>query len=173
MLEQNRVIEAISPQDYRKAMSHFGGAVHIVTTDGEAGRRGVTAIAVCSVSDDPPTLAICLNRNREDNRFFERNGCIALNTLCAPQENLARVFAGEGQLPMADRFAQGKWDSLLTGAPILMGARMKLDCRIMDVQSVHTHYMIFAQVVASGTTNRKPALYYLDREYRSLPTEES
>ena len=172
MLEHNRVSEAISPHDYRDAMSHFGGAVHIVTTDGAAGRRGVTAIAVCSVSDDPPTLAICLNRNREENRFFQRNGCIALNTLCAAQEDLARLFAGEGQLPMADRFAGARWDSLTTGAPILHGARIALDCKVVDVQSVHTHFVIFAQVVARGPSNRDPALFYIDRDYHSQSAEE-
>ena len=51
----------IQPQDYRDAMAKFAGAVHVITSDGPAGRRGVTVIAACSVSDDPPTILVCLN----------------------------------------------------------------------------------------------------------------
>ena len=49
-------------QAYREAMARFGAAVSVVTTDGPAGRYGFTASAVCSVTDDPPTLLVCMNR---------------------------------------------------------------------------------------------------------------
>jgi cob(II)yrinic acid a,c-diamide reductase len=158
----------ISSNDYRDAMSHFAGAVHVVTTDGAAGRRGVTVLAVASVSDDPPTLMVCLNRNRDENTWFEKNGCFALNTLQADHALLARAFAGEGALAMDARFERGDWKALATGAPVLTDARMALDCRVIDVQAVHTHYIIFGQVVAVGPLNTGAALLYLDRHYRSL-----
>lgn len=46
-------IVTVSSQEYRDAMSHFAGAVHIVTTNGIKGKRGVTISACCSLSDDP------------------------------------------------------------------------------------------------------------------------
>ncbi|MET4385446.1 flavin reductase (DIM6/NTAB) family NADH-FMN oxidoreductase RutF [Bradyrhizobium sp. F1.4.3] len=49
-------------EDYRDAMARLGAAVSIVTTDGPAGRAGFTASAACSVTDDPPTLLVCMNR---------------------------------------------------------------------------------------------------------------
>ena len=52
----------VSSQDYRDAMACLGAAVNIVTTDGRAGRAGFTASAVCSVTDDPPTLLVCMSR---------------------------------------------------------------------------------------------------------------
>jgi hypothetical protein len=45
-------------EDYREAMARLGVAVSIVTTDGPAGRAGFTASAVCSVTDEPPTLLV-------------------------------------------------------------------------------------------------------------------
>lgn len=50
-------------QSFRDAMAHVGAAVNIITTDGPAGRAGFTASAVCSVTDAPPTLLVCLNRS--------------------------------------------------------------------------------------------------------------
>ena len=107
----------IPSQSYRDAMSHFAGAVHVVTTEGPAGRRGVTVSAAASVSDDPPTVLVCLNRNRAENTMFADNGCFAVNVLTGEHLELARAFAGEGHLEMAQRFAFGKWGELATGAP--------------------------------------------------------
>ncbi len=52
----------VDQQTFRDAMSCMGAAVNIITTDGPAGRAGFTASAVCSVTDTPPTLLVCLNR---------------------------------------------------------------------------------------------------------------
>ena len=168
MLERTDKLLAISPQDYRDAMSHFAGAVNVVTTDGEAGRRGVTVSAAVSISDDPPTVVVCLNRNRAENLWFQANGCFAINTLTQNHLGLARAFAGEDHLSMSDRFALSKWTRLETGAPILPDARMAFDCVVTDIQSVHTHYMVFGRVVASSDGNRDPALLYIDRGYQSI-----
>jgi flavin reductase len=49
-------LEAVDQRLYREAMSRYGAAVHVITTDGSSGKAGFTATAVCSVTDDPPTL---------------------------------------------------------------------------------------------------------------------
>ncbi|MEM7464739.1 MAG: flavin reductase [Pseudomonadota bacterium] len=168
MLERTENRSAVSPEEYRDAMSNFAGAVSIAATDGVAGRRGLTVAAAVSVSDDPPTVLICLNRNWSDNLMFEQNGCFSLNTLRTSQIDLARAFAGEGDMSMESRFALGKWYELHTGAPILNSARTAIDCEVIDVQSVHTHYVVFGRVVACAPSTAGPALIYLDRDYREL-----
>ncbi len=168
MLNRHKDHDRVSPAMYRDAMSRFAGAVNVVTTDGIAGKRGVTVSAAVSVSDNPPTIFVCLNRNREENRWFERNGVFCVNTLVARQEPVARAFAGEGKLPMDERFALGQWTTLSTGAPVLTGSRMVLDCVVSDVQLVHTHYVVAGEVVACGELREEEALVYLDRQYHSV-----
>jgi flavin reductase (DIM6/NTAB) family NADH-FMN oxidoreductase RutF len=168
LLIRNTINAALAPSEYREAMSRMANAVNIVTTDGPAGMRGVTVAAVVSVSDNPPTVFVCLNRNREENRWFEKNGRFALNTLCAGHIGLARAFSGEGKLSTAERFAHGEWKTLVTGAPVLVGARMSLDCVITDVQAVHTHFVVAGEAVAKGELRNDPALVYLDRSYHSV-----
>lgn len=56
-------MELTDKASFRDAMAHVGAAVNIITTDGPAGRAGFTASAVCSVTDTPPTLLVCLNRS--------------------------------------------------------------------------------------------------------------
>ena len=56
-------LRSLSTVEYREAMSRLGAAVSVITTDGPAGPSGFTASAVCSVTDAPPTLLVCLNRS--------------------------------------------------------------------------------------------------------------
>ncbi len=51
---------------FRDAMASLSAAVNVVTTAGEAGRCGITATAVCSVTDTPPSVMVCINANRRD-----------------------------------------------------------------------------------------------------------
>src|SRR6266850_2849857 len=79
---------------FREAMSRLGAAVHVVTTAGPAGKTGFTATAVCSVSDAPPTLLVCLNRKSAGGPMMRENGVFCVNTLGADAEALADMFAG-------------------------------------------------------------------------------
>ena len=81
----------VSKQLYRDGMSRFAAAVNIVTTDGPGGACGFTASAACSVTDDPPTLLVCLNRASQMHTIFEKNGVFCLNTLSADQQWLSAV----------------------------------------------------------------------------------
>ena len=48
----------IALADFRDGMARLAGAVNVITTDGAAGPAGFTASAVCSVTDQPPTLLV-------------------------------------------------------------------------------------------------------------------
>lgn len=164
MLKSN----AIEPRDYRNAMAHFAGAVHVVTTDGPAGRRGVTVIAACSVSDNPPTVLVCLNRENANNECFLKNGVFALNTLSADHEALSNAFSGLTGLPQDERFALTKWDTIATGAPALIDAAAVFDCRLVDSKDLATHRVYFGKVTGLRIgANLRPLIYH-DRGYRVL-----
>ena len=59
---------------FRDAMASLSAAVNVVTTAGEAGRCGITATAVCSVTDTPPSVMVCINANSAMNPVFQGNG---------------------------------------------------------------------------------------------------
>lgn len=149
-------------------MSHVAASVHLVTTDGPAGRRGVTVTSVCSVSDDPATLLVCLNEASAKNRLFVENGVLAVNVLSQSCEPIARAFAGQGELTVDERFASGTFTTLATGAPVLVGALAAFDCRIIDARVVATHRILIASVVALDKGPADRSLLYRDRAYHSL-----
>src|SRR5574344_2624845 len=114
---------------FRNAMAHMSAAVNIITTDGEAGRCGITATAVCSVTDTPPTLMVCVNRNSAMNAVFKANGRLCANVLSGEQEEAAKHFAGMTGVAMEERFALDPWTTGSEGLPVLEGALANLQGR--------------------------------------------
>src|SRR6185312_16904492 len=114
--------KSVEPQLYREAMSRLGAAVHVVTTDGTAGKTGFTATAVVSVSDKPATVLVCLNRGANSTPILRDNGVFCVNTLRAGDELIADTFAGRTKVARDERFNTGQWSTLATGSPALMSA---------------------------------------------------
>ena len=158
----------VDQNSFREAMSRLGAAVHVITTAGDAGECGVTASAVCSVTDDPPTVLLCLNRASETNPVFKANGVFCVNTLTAEQQVLSDCFAGFTQETMAERFANAEWDRLATGSPVLRSGLVSLDCEIASITEVGTHSVIFGEVRAMQFGETRAALMYFNRAYKSL-----
>lgn len=153
----------VASQDYRDAMACLGAAVNIVTTDGRAGRAGFTASAVCSVTDDPPTLLVCLNRGSSAYASVRTNGVVCVNVLSSRHERLSRLFGGG--IPTDERFADAMWSVLETGAPVLADCAVAFDCHIIDVANVGTHDVLFCRVMALQRSDCTDSLIYFDRDY--------
>ncbi len=75
-----RVEPTDAQKAFRQAMAHLGAAVNVITTAGPHGRCGITASAVCSVTDTPPTLLVCLNRSSAMHAY---SACVALRARSA------------------------------------------------------------------------------------------
>lgn len=161
--------QASSPlprSDYRDAMARLGAAVNIITTDGPGGRAGFTASAVCSVTDEPPTLLVCLNRNASVYPAFQASSVLCVNVLAAGQQALSALFGG--RTPMDERFAASHWGALVTGAPVLEGAAVSFDCRVVRTTAVGTHDVLFCEAVAIRSGSQAHGLVYFGRRYHDL-----
>lgn len=157
---------SISPEIYREGMSRLAGAVNIVTTDGPGGRAGFTASAVCSVTDNPPTLLVCVNEHGSAGAAFSRNQAIAVNTLSAEQEPLARTFGG--QTPMAERFDAVNWRIGRSGAPLLQLSLVSFDCQVESSIVQGTHRVLFCRVIDVDTGPTAGASIYFSRRFHCL-----
>ncbi len=153
---------------FHDAMARLGAAVNVITTDGPGGRRGFTASAVCSVTDDPPTLLVCCNRGNDSHTALLANQVMCVNTLAAGQTGVSDVFAGMAGHEGEARFAAADWFRLETGAPALHGAAVSFDCRIVEVTEVGTHSVLFGEVVALRQGSVHDGLIYFGRAYHPL-----
>ena len=158
----------IDRKTYRDAMARLGAAVNVITTVGAGGRRGLTASAVCSVTDDPPTLLLCINRTSDNHEPLRANGVLCVNTLSASQEALSPLFAGMTGAAQEERFAQGEWTTLVTGCPVLRDAVVSFDCTVTEMTDVGTHTVFFCAVQAVQLGAEREGLIYFERAYHRI-----
>jgi len=102
-------------------MSRVATSVTLVTTDGPGGRYGLTVSAMSSVTADPPTLLICINRHNPIDAAIRENGVFGVNALRADQRWVAETFAGRPRRGAPYDFETGFWHTEQTGSPLLSG----------------------------------------------------
>ena len=154
----------IESTDFRNAMSLLTTAVNVITTEGEDGMHGFTASAVCSVTDTPPTLLVCMNQSSRSHTHFVDNKILSVNVLGAQHEKISNAFASS-KLSSEDRFKLGAWTTLETGSPILEDALVSFDCEIEQIQEVGTHSIFMCRVVAIKQSQQDESLVYFNRAY--------
>ncbi len=152
--------------DFRNAMSRLSAAVNIITTDGPAGRAGFTASAVCSVTDEPPTLLVGLNRNASAYEAVKANAVLCVNTLAGGHQTISNLFGGK--TPMDDRFRAAQWTQRQTGSPVLDEATVSFDCSIVKCTQVGTHDVLFCEVKSISLGEAARGLVYFDRKYHEI-----
>lgn len=153
---------------FREAMSRIVTAVHILTTDGPAGRLGATVSAVCSVSDDPPSILVCVNRASRIHAAILKNRVYCVNTLQPNHQALSDAFAGRGNLDMDARFAMAEWTPLATGCPGLRDASLSIDCEVFSMSEMGTHSVIIGTVADVRMSDQDRSLVYIRRGYHSV-----
>lgn len=140
-------------------MSRVATSVTIVTTDGPAGRFGLTVSAMSSVTADPPTLLVCVNRRNPMDAAIRGNGVFGVNALRADQRWVAETFAGRPRRGQPYDFHAGSWHTEKTGAPLLSGAVAWFDCVLIAAHHVGTHTIAIGRVVAAGSAAGTPLVY--------------
>ena len=133
-------------QSFIEAMSRAVTGVTIVTTEGPAGRFAQTLL-VCI-----KTTSVIVNAIRE-------HRALGVNVLRADQQRVADTFAGRPTWGEPYDFEIATWDTLETGAPLLVGAIGRFDCRLDTVLEVGSHSVMFADVVATESAPGTPLLY--------------
>lgn len=159
-------MQPIESTQFRAAMARLGSAVTLVTTDGVAGRRGLAATAVTSITDTPPNVLVCVNKSARSNAMIKQNGVFAVNVLSGMHEHLVGRFSGmvEGD-PFAD---EDLWGSMQTGAPTLHGSLTSLDCTLDQMINIGTHSLFIGTVVAVAMGESKQGLIYFDKAMHTL-----
>lgn len=162
----------IEATDFRNAMSSLTTAVNVITTQGQAGMHGFTASAVCSVTDTPPTLLVCMNQSSRSHAHFIENKVLSVNVLSTQHEQISNAFASS-KFTSEERFNLGAWSTLNTGSPILDDALVSFDCEIKQIQEVGTHSIFMCRVVAIKQSQQDTSLVYFNRGYHHVGSNPS
>ncbi|NMD08977.1 MAG: flavin reductase family protein [Phyllobacteriaceae bacterium] len=149
----------VEPEDFTAAMGAAATGVTVVTTQGAAGRLGLTVSAISSVSAEPPLLLVCVNRRNPSVAAITHNGRFAVNILGQQQADVARIFSGRPVGGASYDFARHDWQDGPFGMPLVAGAAAHFECEIESIHDAGTHRIFIGRVVSAARGKSSPLIY--------------
>jgi flavin reductase (DIM6/NTAB) family NADH-FMN oxidoreductase RutF len=166
------IVQDITSGDFRGAMRHLTGGVSVITAGRGKDITGMTVTSVSSLSVDPPTLIVSLNREASSWPLVKRHGFFGVNILAADQLEVAERFTGKGGLKGAERFAGAQWVTRVSGVPLLVGALSAIECAVEETIERHSHAIVIGRVLDIQTSGRTAALAYWQGRYVAVDQDE-
>ena len=146
---------------FRDAMRHVAATVYAVTTLHEGRPYGILATAVSSLSFDPPSLLVCINRNASLHAPLLAEQRFCVNVLGMGNRDVAAHFMDP---TVPDRFSVGAWETG-EGVPVLGTAQSSMVCRLVDAHDFGTHSIFVGELLVARHRLDATPLTYFDRHY--------
>ncbi len=149
---------------FGESMRHVAATVYAVTTKHEGQNFGILATAVNSLSFDPPSLLVCINRNSSLHEPLIARKEFAVNVLAQENRNVADHFMTPD---VSDRFEVGDWEEE-NDLPVLKSAQSSFLCRLENCHEFGTHSVLIGELIGADHRNNGKPLIYLDRNYLDI-----
>jgi flavin reductase (DIM6/NTAB) family NADH-FMN oxidoreductase RutF len=147
----------------KQAMRAYPQGVTVATTRGPSGPTGLTVSSFTSVSVDPPLILISIAKGSAMHDLFHEAKAYAINLLAEDQKSVSDRFAGRTNVK--DRFEGIRYNSGVTGSPIIDGVRAAIECNAWQVYEGGDHSILVGKVVSAKTFNSKRPLVYFSQQY--------
>lgn len=144
-------------------MRAVASSVSVVTTFHHGRPHGMTATAFSSVSADPPSVLIVLNKGTRSHPLISASRHFVVNVLREDQSDLGTHFSGK----VEDQFAGIGYQTGQLGAPVLDSVVSYFECETVDEFDAGSHTIFVGRVVAGAANETSPLLYHAGR-YKSL-----
>jgi len=160
-----RANEAASTREaFRRILRGVASTVTIITTRWEGRRYGMVATAAMSVSFEPPSFMVAINRSASAYRALEAQGAFAVNIIGRTDEHVAKGFA---EAPGEERFRSGHWldyleDGEFENLPYLDSCQAAIFCKTAKTAIFGTHTLFIGEVHDILAHGRSHPLLYLD-----------
>jgi flavin reductase (DIM6/NTAB) family NADH-FMN oxidoreductase RutF len=155
-------------QAMKSGMRRLPSGVCVVSTQAADGRKfAMTASSVTSVSDNPPSLLVCVNQQARICPVLTPGQRFAINILGRGHQDISVLCATGDQ--GEKRFNLGQWLLAPDKIPYLQDAEAVFECEVDLVQPYGTHHIVVGKIIAVRVASSGPApLVYLDGSYRNL-----
>lgn len=144
---------------FRLAMRQLASGVCLVTHGEGDARVGLTATSVASLSAEPPTLVVCINRSASLYARLKRGDAFGVSVLGAQHAEYADRFAARTGLKGAERFLEGEWVETAR-VSVLADALATFACEAEEIIERHTHAIVVGRVISAAPRPNEGALLY-------------
>ena len=149
--------------NFRLAMRRYIYSVSIMSNKDNADNpNAITVSSVTSISMDPPSLLICINKSSRIHDTIELGSKFSINLLNSNQQNLSNICSDEDMYDQ--RFKDKNWN--LDDIPFLQNAQANIFCKVDKLTSYHTHTIVVGLVEEANYADEISTLTYVDGEYK-------
>ena len=148
----------ISGDEFREALGGWPSGVTIITSRAGDEIHGMTVSDFSGASLDPPLALVCAARSSITTGVIEKGGCFGVNVLRSDQSDLSNKFASKKD--EFKRFEGVEIFEAVTGAPLLAGALVNLDCRVSAIHEAGDHLLCVGLIESTRVHPGEPLLYF-------------
>lgn len=158
-----RTTQAPDRETLRQALRRLAGGVTVVASYGAGDVPcGIVMTAVMSLSFDPPSMLIAINKNASLLPAVLESGLFTINMVSAADEGWCRTFVSADA---TSRFAAADWERHPLGTPVYRGAIAHLVCEVDEAEPFGSHVVIRGLVRDASFGQGTDGLIYLDGRY--------
>ncbi|GAB3292455.1 flavin reductase family protein [Parasphingorhabdus pacifica] len=158
----------VDSDTFRAIMGSLPTGVCVVSAiDQDNEPRGLTCNAVCSLSQDPPLVLVCVNLLNESLNALRGSRGFVVNVLREDRRRVSQSFASRSP----DKFDGVFWEpSSVLELPLLTtDALVHAECRIVADLQVGDHAILVGMIVGGVPPLAGRPLMYWDRGYSNWP----
>tara|TARA_B100001769_G_C21895777_1_gene483875 strand:- start:363 stop:767 length:405 start_codon:yes stop_codon:yes gene_type:complete len=130
--------------------------------DDNGNSNAITVSSVTSISMDPPSLLICINKTSRIHDSLQIGSKFCINLLKKDQEDLSNICSDEESYEK--RFNDENWN--IKETPFLTNAQANIFCKVDKLTSYHTHTIIVGLVENANHIDEISTLTYVDGNYK-------
>lgn len=165
--EANAAISAEHRATFVNQMRLVPGAVAIVATATDGQRTGLVATAWNSLTADPPTLLVCINRNASAHDMIKHAGAFSINLMPTQALETVAIFSAQRGLNGSDRFFPDEWIDGPLGQPMFQHSIASFECTLEQMYDHGSHSILIGKVGEMQRPSLSTALLYLDGQFAS------
>lgn len=155
-------------QAMKNGMRRLVSGVSVVTArDGNGRGYAMTVSSVTSVSDEPPSLLVCINKNTQIAPVLQLGQSMAINVLSQKHQDIS-ILCSTGEQNEA-RLKSAHWDVESGDSPFLKDAEVVFECVVDQVMPYGTHNIVVAKIVSVQVSKQDvDALVYANGVYQKV-----
>lgn len=156
---------AIAAEEFKQCLARWASGVTIVTSRAGDEIHGMTVSDFSGASLSPPLVSVCCSKSSITTGLIARAGCFGVNVLASDQQELSNRFASKKY--EHERFVGLEFAQAETGAPLIAGCLVNLDCRLVATYDAGDHVIYLGEIQSSRHSEREPLVYWR-HGYRAL-----
>ena len=129
----------LKSEEFKVAMRQYSYSVSIISNTSSNGENNaITISSFTSVSLDPPSILVCINKKSSIHESLKVNSIFCINLLSEKQLKIAKLCSDPSKI--SNRFENDEWEG--TNPPKLSKSIVHLVCSVDKVIDYKTHSII-------------------------------